>query len=196
MTLDVSIAVDRYSNIRITVPDTANKENIAGNSTSQLHALDIATAEYIGQKTCITLYTDTIGNLTYFLYIALVRSIAEVLTIPHTVDPGTIGRFINILDNRVCDVWIRRAVRTMLYNRDNSIYLEIIPLYPWRTVEPKSHEHYIPFSTFLQQYEAYVIHSLTWEVAIQWRDTCYDILCRIGDESDIPTKDTIIHPFI
>jgi len=203
MTLNAQFVINNNSNITITVPSLPEKMNDIFPPTEQLHSLDIATVTYNEhQKKKLTLHKEVIDEVLYSYYLVLERVLERAFTLPERVNIGDVGYYLNIYreyrthDLAVLDqfrVWCsKQHIQTLLYNTNNNIYLEIIPLYPWHLAIPETDDEYEPFDAFMQRYTPYVVTEVARENVITWRDKCYNLLKDIIDESRIPSQQEIM----
>ena len=145
---------------------------------------------------------DVIKGILYPYYLILERVLTQTFTLPDRVNIGDIGYYLNMYreyrthDLEVLDqfrLWCsKQHVQTLLYNANNSIYLEIVPLYPWHLAIPETDDEYEPFDAFMQRYAPYVVTEVPREKVIIWRDTCYNLLKDIIGESEIPSQQEIM----
>ena len=202
MALNAQFVISNNSNITITVPSLPEKDNEIFIPTETLHQLDIGKAVYENKKYSILLLQDVIKGILYPYYLILERVLTQTFTLPDRVNIGDIGYYLNMYreyrthDLEVLDqfrLWCsKQHVQTLLYNANNSIYLEIVPLYPWHLAIPETDDEYEPFDAFMQRYAPYVVTEVPREKVIIWRDTCYNLLKDIIGKSEIPSQQEII----
>ena len=202
MQLDAHFAINNSNYIRITVPNLPEKDNDIFAPTQVLHPLDIATTTYFEESNEIILYQDVLNDTVYTLYYTIEIVSSKKFHLPNHITPGMVGYFFNELrtdfqnqDTRWLNyyrVWSKRSIQTLLYNMNDTVYLEISPAYPWEHVEPKPDEHYIPFEEFMQSYKPYVLQEIPHETLVQWRDTSYRLLQSLIGEKEIPSRQQIL----
>jgi len=203
MTLNVQFVISNDSNITITVPSLPEKDNVIFIPTEQLHSLDIATVTYNEyQRKKLILHKEVIDEILYSFYIVVTRVLEQTFTLPDKVTVGNVGYYMNMYhehrthDLKVLDQfriwWSNQDIQTLLYNANDRIYLEIVPIYPWHLEIPKADDEYEPFDAFMQRYTPYVVTEVPRENVITWRDKCYNLLKDIIDESRIPSQQEIM----
>ena len=192
MQLDVQFVIDNNKKIRVTVPDLPDKENEIYTPTKELHKYDLATVEYIQEKASFFITQETIMEIFLSSYITIERGLAGLLTFDDNIKPGTVGKLINQFYNNIFNIWLGKYIDTLLYNVNDTIYIEVVPAYPWLHVPPENHETYISFKHFIDAYKPYVYTAIPEEQCITWKNTCYDVLKTILDKNDIPHSNDVL----
>ena len=128
--------------------------------------------------------------------------LTQTFTLPDRVTAGNVGYYMNMyrehrthnleIVNQFRIWWSKQDIQTLLYNANNRIYLEIVPIYPWHLEIPKTDDEYEPFDAFMQRYAPYVVTEVPRENVIAWRDKCYNLLKDIIGESRIPSQQEIM----
>lgn len=65
-------------------------------------------------------------------------------------------------------MWGGNKFETWLYNQNNKIYLEIIPLYEWAYRDPEEGEKFIPFDEWIENYKPLAVIEIDKATAQQW----------------------------
>ena len=204
MTLNAQFVISNNSNITITVPSLPEKMNDIFIPTEHLHHLDIATVHYNDSNDGLSLQlkNDVLDSILYSYYLVSERTLTQAFTLPDRVTIGDVGYHMNIYnEHKIQNLyvlkqfriwWSDQDIQTLLYNSGNSIYLEIVPVYPWHLEIPKTDDEYEPFDAFMQRYAPYVVTEVPRENVIAWRDKCYNLLKDIIGESRIPSQQEIM----
>ena len=69
-----------------------------------------------------------------------------------------------------------------MYNFDEKIYMEIVPMYPWSFDEPADNWNYVSFDEFMKNYKPYVFEIIDRKIAMQWQKQCEDILTSVDSD--------------
>lgn len=64
---------------------------------------------------------------------------------------------------------VPQAYSTWLYAKDNKIFLEITPSYPWTFVKPTKKEKFYTFDEFVKNYKPYAIFEISKKTAREWQ---------------------------
>ena len=59
-------------------------------------------------------------------------------------------------------------LETWLYNKNNKIFIEITPVYPWHFSDPREHEHFIPYNEWIKNYKPLMVAEIEKEFASDW----------------------------
>ena len=65
---------------------------------------------------------------------------------------------------------------TWLYNKDNKIFLEITPVYPWHFLEPEPNEQYYSYDEFIKNYKPIVTVEISKDIAKKWLEQTDELL--------------------
>lgn len=86
-------------------------------------------------------------------------------------------------------MWDGNKFDTWLYNKNNKIYIEITPIYPWHFNKPKAEDNYIPYDEWIKNYKPLVIIEIDKVAAKQWYDQAGKIMQEIekNDEKYLHT---------
>jgi len=201
MTLNVQLAINDYSQITITVPSLPEKDNVIFIPGPELHHLDIATVEYSDKDKNLPLDRDVVDTIFYSCYLVLERALSDAFSPPDHITTGNVGYYMNMFnEHRQSHLkvlkkfrawWSRQDVQTIIYSRDNTIYLEIVPIYPWHLDVPSAEEEYESFNEFMQRYKPYVVKEIPRETIITWRNKCYKLLYSLIGKERMPSHATI-----
>jgi len=175
-------------NIKITIiiPEVSSKFNYYYEPTEKLNQFDEATVYFINSANKLELYKDVLDDALFSLNGSLRKAVSNTLLLPKTIAVGTAGYVFNNMLNGVIDielehlwVWSMRGISTLIYTINNTIYLEIVPIYPWTFSEPGG-DNYISFDEFMKNYKPYVVEIIPHETALQWIKTSEEYLKIIG----------------
>lgn len=178
--------------LKISIPDLPEKFNYYYEPTEKLHEFDEATVTFIDQDSCLEINKDMLTQIVTVLHGTLKLLLANNLQIPKQVSPGSLGILLNNKINRVTradlsNFWMWSSENnngTLMYNSNDKIYMEIVPLYPWTFVDPNPGDSYISFDDFMKQYKYYAFEPISKETAIEWHNQCEKILTMIGIKID------------
>lgn len=186
---NIIFKLDTTSLISIKIPDLPEKFNYYYEPTEHLHKFDEAETFFIKNNKQLQLKKDILQEAILPFNFLLKKAIANELSLPEGINPGDVGKELNKSYNErphaevsSFSVWqsVRRKTCTLLYNFNDSIYLEIVPLYKWSYIEPKKNEKYIPFDEFLKTYKPYYVEVIPRNVAFAWQKQCEEIIKQTG----------------
>jgi len=70
-------------------------------------------------------------------------------------------------------------VATWLYNKNDTIYLEITPVYPWHFRDAEQDEKFIPYDEWIKNYKPLIISEITKDTTEQWLSKTEKIIQEI-----------------
>ena len=189
MMTQIDFQIDKEKKIIVTVPNLEKKITYFYPSTENLHKFDEATLYYINNNYSLEICKDTLDEVILSLHGALKYALSNIKSLPSNIEAGTAGYALNhMLNNIAIDdlkpfwVWSSKEhVQTLIYSSNNTIYLEIIPTYPWVYNEPKPGDRYISFEEFMKTYKPYAVEQISHEIAQIWLDECEKALRTIID---------------
>ena len=169
--------------ITITV---SKKEQASTNYIQHLNKHDIATVTYVTKETSIHLDNDTIHDIVYMLYLITARVLSQRFTIPTTLTNGEFGRLINILEKSVFEVWYTSSTQTLLYNWNDTIYLEIVPTCPPSNPFENDLDNK-QYRRLIRNYHPHIFQELSQKTIMLWRDKSYTLLTHLVNNDEIPS---------
>jgi hypothetical protein len=76
-------------------------------------------------------------------------------------------------------MWSGNIFDTWLYNKNESIWLEISPIYPWHFRDPKEGEIFVPYKEWIKSYKPVCIVEIQRKIAQQWLSQAKSIMEEI-----------------
>ncbi len=177
------------------VPDVTNKFNYSYEPTEKLHKFDKITVAFKESKK--NKEFEVSGDMAYLILETFQFSLKNALDnktiLPNIINAGEVGYYYNIdlskeeyseelLDFSRCSLWSGKDIQTWMYNKNNKIYLEISPAYPWFYNEPTDDDNYIPFDEFIKMYKPIAVEEIDPATAQKWLEQCNEILNTIADQ--------------
>jgi hypothetical protein len=183
------LIIDKNKSIEILVPDVVNKSNYYYKPTEELHKFDEVTVVLREKDTTITISID----LADVIFESLKNMLQNVcmdnqVLLPDNIQIGELGYYYNkdmkdevdLIDYSNFAVWSggvsKGKYTTWLYKKDNGMYFEISPNYPWLYAEPDESSNYIPFDQFMKTYKPILVIELDRSLIEKWLDNCNGIL--------------------
>lgn len=188
MKTEIDFILNAEKKLTIEIPDASVKYNYYYDVTEMLNKYDEVAVYYLCNNTRIEIYKDIIDEFLTVFRAKLKKTLSNSLSLPDRISAGQAGEVINyILNDRstydLDSYWVCSSSTnklTLIYNKNNNIYIEIVPMYPWTYVEPKPEEDYITFEKFMENYKPYVLEIIPYEVADRWLNTCEEIFKQIA----------------
>lgn len=187
--IEINFFLEKEKEFRIAVPDLPNKVNYYYEPTGELHRFDEAMVSFI-DKDCgaINLKKDIIDEILCNLYRSLKSALNYDLALPSNVKVGCLGYLLNqyLNDLNSLDVfpyWMWSSnmnIATLLYNFEDKVYLEIVPIYPWTFLEPVEGDGYITLEEFMKHYKPYVVETIAMDIAMQWYNQSQILLKKLN----------------
>lgn len=183
MKLISELIINKTDLIKILVPKFEYKYNYFYKPTESLHICDQITIVFQKGDTQIELAKNMLDILFEVFKETLNKVINNQLILPKEYEVGKVGYAFNICvenenENDGCFYSIPSAfcnnetTKTWLYNKDNKIYLEISPLYPWLYREPRSCEKYVSFEEYIKTYSPFAVYEISSKKTIEWLAQC------------------------
>lgn len=174
--IEINFFLDQEKRFSVVVPDLSSKINYYYEPTNELHRFDEAMVAFINKSEVIYLKKDVIDEILCNLYRCLKLVLHHDLALPKNVKVGGLGyalnEYLNDLDSRDdFPYWLWSSnmhTETLLYNFENKIYFEIVPVYPWTFLEPVEGDGYITFDDFMKKYKPHAVEIIPINTAIQW----------------------------
>lgn len=186
----INFVLDKDKKITIQIPDLPNKVNYYYEPTEKIHKFDEGTVSFVDKDFNIELKKEILNEIVCPFYALLKKALHNELQLPDITKIGHAGYALNsMLHNKQDDsiplywLWAGSEHRsTLLYNANNTIYLEIVPLYPWLYRDKKPSDNYISFDEFMKTYKPYVVETIPIDIAKQWLKQCEELLKNIDSE--------------
>jgi hypothetical protein len=175
--------------------DQQNKINTYGYSAEGLHVFDEVEVQYIHNGTAILLTKDIVQYVVETFCASLEMSLKNELPLDASLVVGKVGCFFSKKKYMTADecngqkkddvftqYWVWSSpdnIQTWLYNRDNKIYFEISPTYPWLFSDPQEDEHYITFDDYIKSYEPVMLIELSKSLVQEWVNQCHKLLDKM-----------------
>lgn len=179
----IGFILDKNKKISILVPDVSTKINYFYKPTEHLHKFDEATAIFINENNNFQIKKDTLDEILLTLNGTLKNVLLKNKCLPDIIQAGNAGYVLNNILNDLGPnilspfwVWSSKHIQTLIYKSNNTIYLEIVPTYPWVYEEPKPGDKYISFDEFMKTYKPYAVEIISPETAQIWLNKCQEIL--------------------
>lgn len=179
--------IDIFNSIKILIPNFKDKFNYYYQPTKKLHMFDEVTVVFEEKGKQINLIVDNVNIILHKFKEGLECTLNNQILLPDNIKIGELGKYFNIYtDNEEFNkinyslfwLWSGIDVQTWLYNKNNKIYLEISPTYPWLFSDETEEEGYITFDEFMKTYKPITVEEINHATARQWLDQCNDILAK------------------
>lgn len=76
-------------------------------------------------------------------------------------------------------IWNFKEFALWMYNKNDSIYLQITPVYKWHFIDPKQNEHFISYEKFMDNYKPITTLTLDKKVAQKLLDKAQSLLKKL-----------------
>lgn len=204
MNLVQEFKISDQDSIKILVPNNVeNKLNYYDYPTEQLHLFDQLTVVLQQKDLSTELARDMTDYTLGDFQDALIKVLNKKNSLPVEYNIKDLGILYNInshtdnenrFDLTQFSIWSNVTTITWLYRKNNHIYLEISPKYPWLYEEYDPLEHYISFQDFMRAYKSVALYEISREIAEQWLTQCNVILDEIAKLSGYKNYKDSIHP--
>ncbi len=151
--------------------DEQNKTNVYGYETAGLHVFDEIEVQYIHGDQVVVLAQDSVGEVLTVFAAALEKVVKNQLPLDNSFTVGEVSYYLSYKtmhedqsekkEDVFSQYWVWSMpgeAQTWLYNRDNTIYLEISSIYP--RLFSDSPQDCISFSEYATSYKPIVIIEL------------------------------------
>lgn len=174
--------------IEILVPDLKDKFTYYYEPTEKLHMFDEVTIIFKEEDKIVVLYKDNLNVTLFDLKNSLENTLNSKNRLSESINVGELGKYYNIntanqnsikFNFSIFWVWSTRGIQTWLYNKNNKIYLEISPSYPWLYSEPKENDKYITFDDFMKNYKPIAVEEINKSTAQQWINQCNEVINKM-----------------
>lgn len=185
MKLIDKLDINEFDSINIFVPELREKYNYFYKPSESLHICDQITIK-LQQKESVTELAQNMFDILYkHFHGVLTNIVKDNLFLPADVAVGEVGYihnmdietdnddFYNFAKFSLCN---NSEIMTFLYSKNDKIYLEVSPLYPWFYQEPEPHEEYIPFREYIKAYKPIALYEISRETAQKWLHQCETIM--------------------
>ncbi len=182
--------------------DENDKVNIYGYETDDLHVFDEVEVRYIDGEQEVVLAKDIVREIVSVFSASLEKSLKNKLSLDKSLAIGKVSQKYSYLFDDMDSIFTKYSVwsspeskiHTWLYNRDNKIYLEISPIYPWLYQTPQFDEHInndkpivivalpndtISFDEYMNNYKPIAVVELQEQRVQTWIDQCDTLLQKI-----------------
>lgn len=188
---------DEY--IEIQAPILENKFNYYYKPSSKLHKYDEVIAflnDTYGQQ--IVLVQDMLDLVLEQLKGQLKNAVDNKLVLPSIINIGELGLNYNIEMHKEDDeffnyanysIWSYKTLQTWIYTKNDNIYLEVAPSYPWLYVEPEEGENYISFDVFIKTYKPILVTELDQFLVKKWIQECQDLSNKLDKDHEQMLED-------
>ena len=190
----ITFRIAESQSIQIII-DQQNKINTYGYNVEGLHVFDEVEVQYIHSGKAIILTSDTAQYVVETFCGSLEMSLKNELLLDASLVVGKVGYFFSKKKYMIADecngqkkddvfsqywVWSSsKNIQTWLYNRDNKIYFEISPIYPWLFSDPQEDEHYITFDEYINNYKPILLVELQKSLVQSWINQCHEALDKM-----------------
>lgn len=185
--------INKEKSLELLVPSLENKFNYSYEPMEKLHKFD-KVAVIFKENEEIEISSDMVYLVLETFKLTLIDALNNKITIPKEINVGEMGYYHNLdhkkqyserfLDSSSYSIWAKKNIQTWMYNKNNKIYLEIFPEYPWFYDEPLESNRYIPFDEFIKTYKAIAIEEIDYTTAQKWLEQCNAILDTIADKDN------------
>jgi len=185
--------INNEKSLAFLVPNVKNKFNYSYKPTEKLHKFDKITVFFKGDKE-IEIASDMAYLILETFKLTLIDAIDNKIIVPKEIGVGKAGYYHNLdhkkkyaerfLESSSYSVWAKKNIQTWIYNKNNKIYLEIFPAYPWFYDEPMEGNNHIPFDEFIKTYQPIAVEEIDLATAQKWIEQCNEILDTIADEDN------------
>ena len=185
--------INENQSIDILLPDVEDRTNSWYRSTQNLHKFDFISAALKQENISVVIVTEVAEEMFISLADRLEYVLAKKEELPDQIRIGEVGYRYHV-DSRIeheksIDDYCKFTVwsggfseprfHTWLYKKNNTIYFEISPEYPWLSTDPTEEEKldiYISFDQFMKTYKPILVVEIDKAIAQKWLDSCRRIL--------------------
>lgn len=176
----------------ILVPKLIHKDNSYCQPTQKLHIFDIVTLIYSYNNIKTELLEDTADEIIAGTRCAFKQILNNQRILPDCVAAGDASLAFSISVHKENDsfndfrYWLWSSlsdIQTWLYMKDNKIYLELSPAYPWLFSDPEPSENYFDFEEYAKIYKPVALYELSRETVELWSQQCTHVLDTIETPS-------------
>lgn len=177
--------INKNDSFKIVVPNIEDKYNYFYEPTEQLHVFDQVTVLLQQNDTSIEIAKDAMDTIVVDFEFTLEKIHSEKNNLPERCGVGDLGRIYNVgvnadsddkFDITQCSVWSNPKSSTWIYRKNNQIYLEISPKYPWLYEDSEPSEEYITLQDFMSTYKLIALYEIDTKTIYQWLAQCGKII--------------------
>jgi hypothetical protein len=184
MILIDELQITNNVSLKLLVPNVEDKYNYCFEPTDQLHAYDEITVILYQNSTPLDVAKNSLDFIIEPLQTALEELLNSSRNLPPHFKPGDIGRMYNEAvhyqdeaDDHYFKIthftlWNYSEVSVWLYKKNNIIYLEFSPRYPWLYWDPEEPTPTISFENFMKDYKPIALYELDRNTILSWL-SCY-----------------------
>ncbi len=184
MNLIQELKINNNCSIKILVPNLKDKFNYYYEATEKLHMFDKVTIILKEGNKEVIIFNDILMEGIIRLENRLKSALNNELDLPAFVDIGNLGYYYNTDTKNGQDsleyskywLWSTQGPQTWSYNKDNKIYLEIVPTYSWLFSDAKEGDNYITFDAFMKTYKPIAVEEIDRATVQKWIEQCKEIL--------------------
>jgi len=188
MITEINFILNEEKKIVVKIPDIKSKFNYYYEPSEKLHKFDEVTVFFVTKDCEIEIFKDSLDDFIVPFYRLLKKAIANNLELPREIEEGKAGEMLNdyLNERSTLDLkpfWLCSSLKnndTLLYTKNNKIYMEVTPLYPWTFIEPKSEDNYISFDEFMKSYKPDAVEPILHVIACEWLAQCLEIINLTG----------------
>lgn len=178
--------------IEILVPTLKDKCNRYYKPVTPLHMFDEVTVIFKNKESEIVVAADDVKEILTSFKGSLKEALNDAIELPDYVNVGELGKYYNeeTFIQTVNDtphkikyshfwLWSAKGCQTWLYNKNECIYLEIVPSYPWLNSDlekKKLDKNFMSFDNFIETYQPLFVGEISKEITKKWIVQCDTIL--------------------
>lgn len=177
--------INQDDSIKILIPDIEDKYNYYYEPTEKLHVFDQLAVVFQHKDNSIELAKDTMDSIFVTFEFALEKVLSGNNNLPEKYNAGDIGRIYNIdietenenyFDSAEFSLWGNKDNSVWLYRKNNTIYLEISPKYPWLYWDPEEPTPTLSFQDFMKSYKPIALFEIDNNTIRTWLQQCSNIM--------------------
>jgi hypothetical protein len=177
--------INKNKYIEIIIPKSVNKQNYYYKPTDDLHMFDQITVNLVAGNTLTILIQDSSYEILNTFKASLEQVLNNERTFPSQIDSDHLGKYYNrtmyeqkfdLYDYDRLLLWSSSGPQTWLYNRNGSIYLEVIPTYLELFANSTAKLNDISFEEFMLNYKPILIEEIDRTTAQEWLAICNTML--------------------
>lgn len=195
MILIQKLVLNLHKSIDIVMPSVEDKFNTYYQPTNDLNRFDEIFFILKEKDKEVIVVSESAEYVIDITKPVLELALKDALILPKAITVGDLGRNYNISTYNAINDGIdddtdythlslcaggftRTNLHTFMYNKDNKIYLEIAPVYPWIWDEPGTvtDSNHITFDEFMETYKPIAVEELDHTTVQRWIEQCNEIL--------------------
>jgi len=188
----IRFIIDENIYFEILVPKLIHKDNSYCQPTENLHIFDIVTLVYSNNNIKTELLEDTADEIIAGTRCALKNTLKNKRVLPDNITAGDASLAFSISVHKENEnfndshYWLWSSlshIQTWLYTKDDKIYLEVSPSYPWLFSDPEPSENYFDFEEYVKMYKPIALYEISREKLQLWLQQCTHVLETIKTPS-------------